>query len=375
MLPRVQSAAMTSSSASSSSGGISWWARVVAWLRGISWQTVALILAINTGVAAILYIGETRPFWHPFITAQCFGLSIACAVNAAAPWDKTRPVWRLVGAVAIGTAIGLVLLVAIKGYIIGDDNYRVESGRMQLGRFAGTALAAYIMGLVVSLFFMLKFREAKARAQMLKADADRNRLSRQAIEAELKLMQAQVEPHFLFNTLASVQFLTETDPVKANRMLGHLLAYLRAALPQLRSNSTTLGQEIELAQAYLSVMQMRMGSRLAFVIDLPAELRSHRFPPMLLMSVVENAIKHGLEPRAEGGTIRLEARRRGDRLAVAVADDGQGLGAKVGNGVGLANLRGRLQALYAANAGFSLEEVPPHGARATIEIPLDTDEE
>ena len=103
------------------------------------------------------------------------------------------------------------------------------------------------MGTFVSLFFMLKFQEARARAQMLKADADRNMLSKQAIEAELKLMQAQVEPHFLFNTLASVQFLTETDPPKAGMMLGHLLAYLRAALPQLRSDSTTLGQEIDLA--------------------------------------------------------------------------------------------------------------------------------
>jgi LytS/YehU family sensor histidine kinase len=118
-------------------------------------------------------------------------------------------------------------------------------------------------------------------------------------------------------------------------------------------------------------MQMRMGARLGFVIDVPADLRPHRFAPMLLMSVVENAIKHGLEPRAEGGTIRLEAQRRGNTLAVAVVDDGRGLRDKIGNGVGLTNLRGRLQALYAASARFTLEEVAPHGARATIEIPFD----
>jgi sensor histidine kinase YesM len=365
---------MTTSSTTASTRAAPWWASVFAGFRGLSWQSVALILAINTGVAAILYIGETRPFWHPFITAQCFGLSIAYAVNAAEPWDKTRPVWRLVLAVAIGTVIGLVLLVAIKGYVIAEEGYQLDSLRMKLRQFAGTAFAGFIMGLFVSLFFMLKFREARARAQMLKADADRNMLSRQAIEAELKLMQAQVEPHFLFNTLASVQFLTETDPPMAGKMLGHLLAYLRAALPQLRSNSTTLGQEIELAQAYLSIMQMRMGPRLAFAIDVPDELRSQRFPPMLLMSVVENAIKHGLEPQAEGGTIRLEARRRGERIAVAVVDNGRGLGAKIGNGVGLTNLRDRLRALYADNGRFVLEEAPPHGARAAIEIPFDADE-
>ena len=208
---------------------------------------------------------------------------------------------------------------------------------------------------------------------MLRAEAERNLLSKQAIEAELKLMQAQVEPHFLFNTLASVQFLTETDPPGANRMLGHLLAYLRTALPQLRSNSSTLGQEMELAKAYLSIMEMRMGARLEFVIDVPAELGAYRFPPMLLLSLVENAIKHGIEPMAEGGTIRLEARRRGDRLLVSVRDTGPGLREKIGNGVGLSNLRERLQALYPGGGRFSLEDALPHGAVATIEIPVDAE--
>jgi sensor histidine kinase YesM len=348
-----------------------WWAPVCAGVRGLSWQTLALILAINTGFAGLLFIDETRPFWHPFITAQSFGLAIAYAVKAAAPWDKPRPLWRLMRAVAIGALIGLVLLVAIKGYVIGDEHYRFGTGLMEPKKFAGTTLAAFIMGVGVSAFFLLQFRETRTRAQMLEAEAARNALSRQAIEAELKLMQAQVEPHFLFNTLASVQFLTETDPPKASMMLGHLLAYLRAALPQLRSNSTTLGQEIDLAEAYLSIMRMRMGPRLSFAIDVPAELRPHRFPPMLLMSVVENAIKHGLEPLAEGGKVSVTARRGGDRLALSVADDGRGLGDKVGNGVGLTNLRGRLRGLYGGRARFTLEEVAPHGARATIEIPYD----
>ncbi len=358
---------MTTSSTTSSVRAAPWWAPIFAGFRGCSWQSVALILAINTGVAAILYIEETRPFWHPFITAQCFGLSIAYAVNAASPWGKTHPVWRLVLAVAIGTAVGYTAVILIKGYTLSEL-------LADMHKFWGTLIGGFVTGLFISLFFLFQFREARTRAAMLKADADRNLLSKQAIEAELKLMQAQIEPHFLFNTLASVQFLTETDPPEAGMMLGHLLGYLRAALPQLRSDSTTLGQEAELAGAYLSIMQMRMGPRLGFAIDVPDELRSHRFPPMLLMSVVENAVKHGLEPQAEGGTIRLEARRRGGRVAVAVIDNGRGLGAKIGNGVGLTNLRGRLRALYADSGRFTLEEAPPHGARATIEIPFDADE-
>ncbi|TMG88486.1 MAG: hypothetical protein E6H76_09135 [Betaproteobacteria bacterium] len=367
-------AGMTTSSTTSGTRTAPWWTPVFAGLRCVSWQTLALILAINTAVAAILYIEETRAFWHPFVTAQCFGLSIAYMVNAASPWEKTHPVWRLVLAVAIGVAVGYTLVWLVKGVLIGEKGYTLVELVSDPHKFGWTLFGGFSNGLFVSLIFLLKFREARARAAMLKADADRNLLSKQAIEAELKLMQAQIEPHFLFNTLASVQFLTETDPPRAGMMLGHLLAYLRAALPQLRSNSTTLGQETELAQAYLSIMQMRMGTRLAFSIDVPQELRAHRFPPMLLMSMVENAVKHGLEPQAEGGTIRLEARRRGERVAVTLVDNGRGLGAKIGNGVGLTNLRGRLRALYADNARFVLEEVSPHGARATIEIPFDADE-
>jgi LytS/YehU family sensor histidine kinase len=217
--------------------------------------------------------------------------------------------------------------------------------------------------------FLLKFREAHARTQILRAEADRNLLSKQAAEAELKLMQAQIEPHFLFNTLASVQFLTETDPPKAGLMLGHLLSYLRSAVPQLRSGSTTLGQEAELARAYLSIMQMRMETRLRFTVDIPVALQSHPFPPMLLMSVVENAIKHGIEPHAEGGEVHLEAKQDGGALIVSVTDTGHGFADHLGQGMGLTNLRERLKALYGQSSRFTLDAIRPHGAKATIAIP------
>jgi signal transduction histidine kinase len=350
-----------------------WWTFFLAGFRCSSWRTVALILAINTGIALLLFTEETRPFWHPFISAQSIGLSIAYMVNAAQPWEAAHPMRRLIAAVAGGTVIGMAILFTIKGYIIGDPEYLLPNphGHGAPGQAVSTALSSMVMGTCISLFFLLKIRDAMSRAAILKAEADRNLLSKQAVEAELKLMQAQVEPHFLFNTLASVQFLTETDPPKAGQMLGHLLAYLRAALPQLRSNSSSLGQETDLAQAYLSIMQMRMGPRLSFAIDVPPDLRAHHLPPMLLMSLVENAVKHGLEPLAQGGTIRIEAREVADRLTIAVTDNGRGLADKVGNGVGLSNLRGRLKALYGDRARFTLVEVAPHGARANIELPYD----
>jgi sensor histidine kinase YesM len=338
-----------------------------------SWLTILLILALNTGIAALMSIEDVRPFWHPFISVQCFGLSIAYAVNVASPWERTHSVRRLMIAVCIGAILGISLVILIKGTFLALPDYTLEEIAAHPRKFVETMFGGFFVGLFVSLFFLLKFREARAEAALHRTEAERHQLSKLALESELKLMQAQVEPHFLFNTLASVQYLTETDPPGASRLLGHLLSYLRAALPQLRSASTTLGQEIDLAEAYLNILKMRMGTRLAFAIDAAHDLRPHPFPPGLLISVVENAVTHGIEPQAEGGTVRIEASRTGDRLRVVVADTGAGLTGtnhQPGQGVGLANVRDRIAAFYGANGRFSLVDEQPHGARATIEIPL-----
>ena len=344
-----------------------WTEPLAAGLR-VSWLTVLLIAAINTGIAGVLWIEDPRPFWQPLVSVQCFGFAIAYCVNVASPWEKSWPVARLIAAVAVGTLLGMLLVFVVKGYTLVDLQDRAKT-------FGLTLVAGFVNGLFVSLFFLIKFREARAATALHKAEAERHLLSRQAVESELKLLQAQIEPHFLFNTLASVQFLVETDPPQATKMLGHLLAYLRAALPQLRAPSTTLGREIELAEAYLNILRMRMGERLTFAIEVPDSLRGHRFPPMLLMTVIENAIEHGLEPQAEGGSVRLEARRDDDTLAIVVTDSGRGLAAgsraRHPSGVGLGNLRDRLSALYGGRGRFTLEDVAPRGTRATIEIPFE----
>ena len=337
-----------------------------------SWTTLLLLLAINTGVAGLLSIEDVRPFWHPFLSAQTFGLLIAYAVNTAKPWDRTHPVWRLVAAVAIGTALALVVIVSIKGYVIGVEEYKLENVRLRPGWFISTAFSAFVMGLCVGFVFLLKFREAHTIAALHRAEAERHLASKHAIEAELKLMQAQVEPHFLFNTLASVQYLTETDPRAAGKLLSHLIDYLRAALPQLRASSTTLGKEVDLAAAYLNILQMRMGSRLSFTIDVPADMAQHPFPPNLLISLVENAVKHGVEPAADGGLIRVVARRDRDEVIVSVSDTGRGSASpgQPGNGVGLSNVRERLAALYGTHGRFTLADEAPHGTCATLSIPF-----
>jgi sensor histidine kinase YesM len=334
-----------------------------------NWATLLLILAIDTGVALVLWIDEhnTRSFWQPFLTVQLNGLAIAYCVNVAAPWDHDTPLRRLAIATLAGSLIGLVLVIVVKGYSL-------QYVRTMPSGFLFNVLASFVTGLSIGLMFFVKRREARAAAALHRAEAERHLLSKQAIEAELKLMQAQVEPHFLFNTLASVQYLTETDPAQANVLLGHLIGYLRAALPQLRARSSTLGREVALAEAYLNILKMRIGPRLVFAIDLPDALRDHPFPPNLLISLVENAIKHGIEPSAEGGAIELAARQSGDSLVVSVRDTGRGpaVGSVTdGQGVGLTNVRERLAALYGSRGRFTLEPVSPRGMRATLSLPFE----
>jgi signal transduction histidine kinase len=337
--------------------------------RGLDfkWTTLLLILAINTGIACLLWIDDTRPFWHPLVTAHTYGLVIAYCVNVARPWDRAKPVTTLVAAVGIGAVIGILLIIVLK-------QYPLDYVRERLAFFGYNIITAWGNGLLISLMFYVKFRETRAAAALHKAEAERHLLSRQAVEAELKVMQAQVEPHFLFNTLASVQYLVETDPAQASRLLGHLIGYLRSALPQLRASSTTLGREAELAGEYLSILKMRIGARLSFEVDVPPDLRDHPFPPNLLISLVENAIKHGIEPAAAGGTVTIRARRDGDALVVSVTDTGRGLATASPNGgagVGLSNVRERLAALYGPRGRFTLEPATPSGARAVLALPFD----
>jgi hypothetical protein len=248
---------------------------------------------------------------------------------------------------------------------------KIQGDVYRMGMGAGLILLfipIFIL-LVVSKFFIDRSRAAQRMAEMKRKEADYARMSQQVTEAKLSALQAQVEPHFLYNTLASVQALTEVDPAQANAMTGHLIQYLRNALPKMRESVSTVGQEVELVRAYLNILQMRMGKRLAFDIAVPQELMELPFPPLMLPSLVENAIKHGLEPQREGGMVDITARAEDGTLEMVVADTGRGFGETLGAGVGLANIRERLAALYGDSAKLTLEANTPHGVVATIAVP------
>ena len=188
--------------------------------------------------------------------------------------------------------------------------------------------------------------------------------------AKLSLLHAQVEPHFLYNTLASAQILTRTDPAKADQMLGNLIVYLRTSLPRTEDSLSTLGEEVERARAYLEILRLRMGDRLALQIQVPDTMKGVPMPPMMLQTLVENAIKHGLEPSPRGGTVWITAREADGKAAITVADDGRGFSDDGGGtGIGLKNVRERLRLAYGDAASFTIVSNYPNGVAATITVP------
>ncbi len=217
---------------------------------------------------------------------------------------------------------------------------------------------------------------AEARAAVATEAAEAETLKRQVVEARMAAMQAQVEPHFLFNTLASIDHLIETDPPRASKMQKNLIALLRASMPTMRESNGTglqsLGSEMSVIQPYLEILKVRMEDRLETRIDVPEGLRSAAFPPMMLQSLVENAIKHGLEPKAEGGTLHVKAEIVHGRLMVSVSDTGLGFGQQpqtAGTGVGLQNIRERLNLLYGDEGKLIITAHAPAGTMASITVP------
>jgi sensor histidine kinase YesM len=215
-------------------------------------------------------------------------------------------------------------------------------------------------------------RKAELTATEATKRADTEQLERTVLEARMEALQAQIEPHFLFNTLASIDQLIQSDPPRASKMQQSLIRYLRSAMPQMREGSRpTLGQQVNLCSAFLDIMAVRMEGRLQPVVNVPEGLKSAVFPSMMLQTLVENAIKHGLEPKAEGGRLEISAEIVDAKLAVHVLDTGMGFIPKAEVGVGLSNVRERLKALYNGRAELIISVPPTGGTCATIKVPYE----
>jgi sensor histidine kinase YesM len=235
-------------------------------------------------------------------------------------------------------------------------------------------LGAFIPLLVFSSIMIKSLAGGKHRAEMAASDAaaraNLEALERRVLEAEMAALQAQIEPHFLFNTLALIGQLIETDPQQASTVHTHLIKYLRAALPQIREQGGgKLGQQLALSRAYLNIMQARMQERLTYHIECPTSLEHLAFPSMMIQTLVENAIKHGLEPKTDGGHIEIIARQGEAEIQVEVSDNGIGFDLHADDGIGLSNIRERLKVLYGLKASLVIEIPETGGAKLTLHIP------
>jgi len=234
---------------------------------------------------------------------------------------------------------------------------------------ASIVLDWLLFGVLATAPIYLRRRRQDALRALRDAKLQRVNVERQETERRLQSLQAQIEPHFLFNTLAHILRLHQVDAKRGREMLRSLTEYMASALPQVRVPNFTLGRELALTRAYVNVQQIRMGERLRVTIDVPAELMDARIPAMTVLTLAENAVKHGLGPKSEGGTLRIEARLKGEMLEVVVCDDGVGLQLGAGTGHGLANTRSRLIATYGRRAALSIANGEGGGVRAALAVP------
>jgi signal transduction histidine kinase len=227
-----------------------------------------------------------------------------------------------------------------------------------------------IISSIIAAIFFAREREAKARAALAAERLRAERVERQATLANLRALQAQIEPHFLFNTLANAASLVDADPARAKHMLEVFIRFLRASLAATRRSTTTLADEFAMLRDFLEVLAVRMAGRLATRVDLPDALAAIEIPPMLLQPLVENAIRHGLEPKVEGGAVSIVARREAGLLVLEVADTGVGFSDSGSGGVGLANIRERLRLAHGDEGRLAIREAPGGGTVATISFPV-----
>ncbi|WP_172961479.1 sensor histidine kinase [Pandoraea apista] len=342
------------------------------------------IVLFNTVIALILFfIGFGGTFFQNFVFSQCIGISITVFIDGG-----RRAIWRdgapsmmpFLLLVAFGCAAGLALGIALGTALLGLP---ISMWQPLNGHSLPIALLIALLATCVGTYHgwsrarLSQLREATAQQALREAAAEKA-----LVHAQLQTLQAQLEPHFLFNVLANLDSLIASDPVRARTLLGHLNRFLRASLAATRADVTTVADEFALLEALMSIQQVRFGERLRYTFDLPEDCRTLQVPPMLVQPLVENAVKHGVEPLAGGASVDVSARRERTtdgawQLVLRVADDGAGFRDVVrGNphehlgGVGLTNIRERLRVLYGDTARLTLSEGVPRGVVATLRLPV-----
>lgn len=336
-------------------------------LFALIFALLSLILSSDAAFGHVL--------WVCFVIANCIGFVITAGFWLGRQWFDGWLCRQALGMRALYYAVVSIIGVFV-GYWIGFSLLGWRGASEFLFSASGAisvVLLTVLISTILSSIFFARERQARAEAAFQGERARVEAAERQFHLARFKLLEAQVEPHFLYNTLANVISLVDPDPSAAKRMLERLIDYLRGSAVAAGTGTATLGTQLALLRSYLDLIVLRMGKRLSYRIDVPSDLEALPLPPMLLQPLVENAIKHGLEPKIAGGEVVVSARRLGGDLVLSVADDG--LGVRVApppgsTGLGLANLRERLATLYGTRARLKVDDSHP-GTRATVVLPVD----
>ena len=340
------------------------------WRRVLSWPRIRFTLILVVVFALLFRIGSPTSLgaWI------CRMLIVAPGATLAYGLLEQRPVrppsWL---ARWVMQLLGVVVSVPLAAYVAywattGDAAFWHD--RLLLGGYGRVVFSGILLAPWMALTAMVRQREALARHQALAFELERSELRRQALDARLSLLQAQVQPHFLFNTLANIRALVRSGSPRAAEVLDSLIAYLRAAVPRLDENSSTLGQELDLVRAYLELMHLRIPDRLRYAVHDDGVDRMLRCPALTLITLVENAIRHGIDPAEDGGQVEVSVQVRQGRCIARVVDSGVGLREDASSpGTGLASLRERLQLFFGGDARLSLSASMPHGVSAEVDFP------
>ncbi|HEY6645048.1 sensor histidine kinase [Povalibacter sp.] len=341
--------------------------------RLFGWGRVRVTLIASGVLGLLISLPNETATIIVLVRALIVGFAVMLAFGVFEQWPRRLPTWlarSVLQLVAIVIVIPFASMLAYTLTIKDYEKFSEDARRSMAMGYATLTFTGILFAPWIAVGAMLKQRDAFAREQALAFQLERSQLEHSALDARMRLLQAQVEPHFLFNTLANVQALVDSGSPHASRVLASLIAYLRAAVPRMHAPSSTLDHELQLVRAYLDVMQMRIPDRLQFSLRVDPTARDLSCPPMTLLTLVENAVRHGIDPSEEGGRIDIDVLLRADRCIIRVSDTGVGLQSNSdGLGTGLSTLRERLRLAYGGNAQLRLHAVEPHGVCAELDLP------
>jgi hypothetical protein len=340
--------------------------------RLLGWRRVCVVAAACVLLSLPIMVNWQSSYGLLLLRLLLVGLVELLVFGLFERWPRRLPSWLArwtLQVLAVALTIPVVVALVYAATTWGEPLPWFHN-KARLGGYGMITVVGLLFAPWIAISALLRQIRGEAQQQALAFALERSQFERDALDARLRLLQAQVEPHFLFNTLANVRELVDSGSAQASAVLGSLIAYLRAAVPRLHQTTSTLGQEMDLVRAYLEVMQMRLPDRMQFALHADDAVLAMACPPLTVLTLVENAVRHGIDPSEQGGRIDVRVRLRDGRCQVQVDDTGAGLrGPGDGLGTGLNTLRERLQLAFAGDATLTLSPLQPRGASAEVEFP------